>query len=102
MFPLILVTICDQILKTRQQNSNSKLAAAAILKSTIPVDPPSQKMNFLFVIFNQKFNLYWDILTFKGSLRPGSPILKQFVCKKSTVQTFTGQNLAVLWTVDPS
>jgi len=47
------------------------IGSAAILKSTLSVEPPSQEMNSLFVIFNQKCNLYWGILTFKGSLLSG-------------------------------
>jgi len=75
------------------------MSAAAILKSTLPVEPTSREMNFLFVIFNQKCNFYWDILTFKVSLLLGALMLKRF-CKKSA-QTFTGQNLAVILTGDP-
>jgi len=55
------------------------MAAAAILKSTIPVEPPSRKMNFLFVIFNKKCNFYWGILTFEGSLLLGALMLKRFL-----------------------
>jgi len=44
MCPLILVTM-GQILKKWQQFSKSKTAAAAILKSTPPFEPPSREMN---------------------------------------------------------
>jgi len=42
-----------------------KMAAATILKSTLPVASPPREMNSLFVIFNQKCDLYWGIWTFK-------------------------------------
>jgi len=42
-----------QILKNARSVSKCKIAAAAILKSTLPVEPPSGEMNSLFVIFNQ-------------------------------------------------
>jgi len=44
MFQLMLMTI-GQILKKWQLFSKSKMAAAAILKSTIPVEPSSREMN---------------------------------------------------------
>jgi len=60
--------------------------AALILKSTLPVEPPSRKMNSLFVIFNKKCYFYWGILTFKSSLLAGALILKRFFCKKSALR----------------
>jgi len=68
------------------------MAAAAILKSTLPA---------LFVLFNQTCNFYWGILTIKGSLLSGALMLKRFLLEIGLVQTFTGQNLAVFWTADP-
>jgi len=44
MFPLISVTI-GQIVKKWQQFSKSKMAVAAILRSTLPVEPPSRELN---------------------------------------------------------
>jgi len=52
-------------------------------------------MNSLFVILNQKCNLYSGTLTF--TLRGFNA--KAMFCKK--VQTFTVQNLAVFWIGDP-
>jgi len=63
--------------------SKSKLAAAANLKSTLPVEPPSLEMNSLFVIFNQLCNFYWGILTLKGSLLLGVLMLKRFFARNS-------------------
>jgi len=77
------------------------MAAATILKSTLSVEPPSREMNSLFVIFNQKCNFYWSNLTFYGSLLVGALMLKRFLQEIGKVQTFTGQNLAVVWTGDP-
>jgi len=45
MFPLILVTI-GQIVKKWQQLLKFKTATATILKSALPVEPPSREINF--------------------------------------------------------
>jgi len=83
MFPLILVTI-GQILKRWQQFFKT----AAILKSTLPVEPPSREMNSLFGIFNKKFNFYWGILTFKGILH--SEALMLFFARNRVSPDFYG------------
>jgi len=71
--------------------------AAAILRSTLTVEPPSREMNSLSVIFNQKCNFYLGILTFKGSLLSGALKLKRFFARnRQQVQTFAGQYLAFL------
>jgi len=45
MFPLILVTMGQILNKWQQFFSKSKMAAAVILKSTLPVEPSSREMN---------------------------------------------------------
>jgi len=68
-------TICgDDGSNTKEISAVFRYPAAVILKSTLPVEPPSRHMNSFFVIFNQKFNFYWDILTFEGSLLAGALI----------------------------
>jgi len=57
------------------------MVTVAILKSALPVEPPSQEMNSLFVIFNQKCCLHWGILTFKGSLLSAAIMLKRFFAR---------------------
>jgi len=79
---------------------NPTMAAAAILKSTLPVESAPREMNSLFEIFNTKFNFYWGILTFNGSLLLAALMLKQFFAGNQKVQTFTGRNLAIFWTGD--
>jgi len=71
LFSQIVVTIGHKW-RNGSSFSKSKMAAAAILKSTLAVEPPSQVMNSLFAIFNQKFSFNWGILTFKGSLLSGA------------------------------
>jgi len=78
--------------------SKSKMAAATILKSTLAVEPLSQEMNSLFVIFNKKCSFYWGVLTFKSSLLSGDLMLKRFL---QEIHTFTGQNVSLFWTRDP-
>jgi len=73
----MLVTI-RQILKKWQQFVKIQYAAA-ILKSTLLVEPPSREINSLFVIFYEKCNFYWNILTFKGSLLSGALTIKRFL-----------------------
>jgi len=63
------------------------MAAAAILKSTLPVEPPSREMNSLFVIFNQKCNFYCGILMLKGSLLSGALMLKRYFYNMRAIRT---------------
>jgi len=78
-----------------------KMAAAAILKSTLPVEPASREMNSYFIIFNHKCNFCWGILTFKGNLLSEALMLKEYFVRNGRVQTFMGPNLGVVWTGDP-
>jgi len=81
MYSLILGTIGKIVKKC--SFSKYKMAAAAILKSTLPIEPPSREMISWFVIFNQKYNFYCGILMLKGNLLSGALMLKRFFCKKS-------------------
>jgi len=73
MFPLISVTM-GQTQRNGNSFSKSKLAAAAIFKSILPIEPPSREMNSLLVIFNKNLT-FWGILTFKGSIISGALML---------------------------
>jgi len=63
MFPIMFVTMGRILKKCQQCFSKSKMAAAIILKSALPVERPSWEMNSLFVICNQKCNYigYLDV-----------------------------------------
>ena len=62
------------------------MAAAAILKITLTVEPPLWERNFWFVTSNQKSNFCEVILTFKGSLLSRALMLKQFPLQIGEVQ----------------
>jgi len=72
-----------------QPVTKSMMAAAAILKSTLFVEPPSREMNSLFVIFNQKCS-FLGYLTFKGSLLSGALMIQRFFARNRLSPDFYG------------
>ena len=54
------------------------MAAAAILKNTLPVEPPLWERNSWFVTSHRKSNFLGVVLTFKGSLLSIAQMLKRF------------------------
>jgi len=63
------------------------MVVAAVLKSTLPVEPTSRELNSLFIIFNQKCIFYWGILTFKGTGLRGCKVKAIFLQEIGKVQT---------------
>ena len=79
------------------------MSATAILKNTLPVEPPLWERNSWFVTSHQKSNFLGVILTFKGSLLSRALMLKRFpqqiglVRKRVEILVFFGPETSKKW-----
>ena len=79
------------------------MATAAILKITLPVEPPLWERNFWFVTSDRKLNFVGVILTFKGSLLSRALMLNRFpqqigqVRKQVEILVFFGPETSKKW-----
>ena len=96
-FPLNLVRIES---RNGSTYSKSKMAAAAILKNTLPVELPVWEWNSWCVNSNQKSNLCGVILTFKGRLLSRALMLKRFPLQIGQVRKRV-EVLVFCWAGDP-